>query len=122
MRAPWRQVAEQGRQREHREPNEGSAPAAIAIGKRTRRRQQGGKGEDIGADHPFDVGESGTEITRDRWQDTATMLESSMIMKHMPDAQSGMDRARDRLRRCGILPHCGNLRTQCQNGCLVAGS
>jgi len=64
--SPRRQAAEQRRQCEHREPDEGDAAAANAIGKRTRRHQQRRKGEDVGADHPFDVRERGAEIARDR--------------------------------------------------------
>jgi hypothetical protein len=62
-----RQAAEQGRKRENREPGQGGAAATVTIGRRTRWHQQGGKSEDVGADHPFDVGERRTKITRDRW-------------------------------------------------------
>jgi hypothetical protein len=62
-----RQAAEQRRERENREPDQGGAAASVMIGQRPRGHQQRGKGEDVGADHPFDVGERRTRITRDRW-------------------------------------------------------
>ena len=63
-----------------RRPNRSaSAPAG---------HQKRGESEDVGADHPFDVGEGGTESRAIEGSETATMFESSMIMNDTPEAQS----------------------------------
>ena len=61
----WRETAQQRRQGEYREADSQHPTSSIPIRERSRGHQKRGKGEDIGADHPFDIGECRIEIAGD---------------------------------------------------------